>query len=118
MSVFGTNPAPTSKKCWTWKMGNVVPADPPDCVWEGKIEWAGDSAECSIKNSRGASRKDRTSVTSRGEAIERLLHSLWSGETQAISGPSDIDVVGHRVVHGGPQYFEPSVLSAKVTSAI
>jgi acetate kinase len=47
-----------------------------------------------------------------------LLNSLWSGETQAISGPSAIDVVGHRVVHGGPQYFEPSIVTAKVKSAI
>src|SRR5260370_34845386 len=99
-------------------MGDPAPADPPDCVWEGKIEWAGDSAECSIKNSRGASRKDRTSVTSRGEAIERLLHSLWRGETQAISGPSDIDVWGHRGVHGGPQCCVPPVVTAQVTPRI
>src|SRR5208337_4121259 len=58
------------------------------------------------------------SVGSRGEAVERLLNSLWSGETQAISGASDIDVVGHRVVHGGPQYFEPALVTAEVKSAI
>jgi len=57
-------------------------------------------------------------VASRSEAIERLLQSLWSGETQAISGPSDIDVVGHRVVHGGPRHFESSVVTAEVKSAI
>ena len=62
--------------------------------------------------------KTRTSVGSRREAIERLLLSLWSGETQAISGPSDIDVVGHRVVHGGPRYFEPALVTAEVKSAI
>jgi acetate kinase len=43
---------------------------------------------------------------------------LWTGETRAISGPSDIDVVGHRVVHGGPHYFEPSVVTAEVKAAI
>ncbi len=118
MNVLVLNSGSSSQKSCLYEIGDTVPADPPECVWEGKIEWAGDSAECSIKNSRGVSRKDRTPVTSRGEAIERLLHSLWSGETQAISGPSDIDVVGHRVVHGGPQYFEPSIVTAKVKSAI
>ena len=53
------------------------------------------------------SRKNLPSVGSRAEAIEHLLQSLWSGETQAISKPSDIDVVGHRVVHGGLRHFDP-----------
>ena len=35
-----------------------------------------------------------------------------------ISDPSDVDVVGHRVVHGGPHYFEPAVVTAEVKSAI
>src|ERR1700687_5818543 len=118
MNVLVLNSGSSSQKSCLYEIGDTVPADPPDCVWEGKIEWAGDSTECSIKNSRGVSRKDQTSVGSRGEAIERLLDGLWSGETQAISSPSDIDVVGHRVVHGGPQYFEPSIVTAKVKSAI
>src|SRR6202521_2638990 len=118
MNVLVLNSGSSSQKSCLYEIGDALPADPPGCIWEGKFEWADDKTEYSIKNSRGASRKDRTSVTSRGEAIERLLHSLWSGETQAISGPSDIDVVGHRVVHGGPQHFEPSVVTAKVKSAI
>jgi acetate kinase len=118
MNVLVLNSGSSSQKSCLYEIGDTVPADPPDCVWEGTIEWAGDAAECSIRNARGASRKDRTSVTSRGEAMERLLNSLWSGETQAISGPSAIDVVGHRVVHGGPQYFEPSIVTPKVKSAI
>jgi acetate kinase len=43
---------------------------------------------------------------------------LWSGDTHAISKPSEIGVVGHRVVHGGPHYFEPALVTAEVKSAI
>ena len=118
MNVLVLNSGSSSQKSCLYEIGDTAPDDPPDCVWEGTIEWAGDTAECSIKNSRGVSRKDRTSVASRGEAIERLLKTLWSGDTQAISGPSAIDVVGHRVVHGGPQHFEPSIVTAEVKSAI
>jgi acetate kinase len=118
MNVLVLNSGSSSQKSCLYEIGDTVPDDPPDCVWEGTIEWAGDAAECSIRNARGVSRKDRASVTSRGEAMERLLNSLWSGETQAISSPSAIDVVGHRVVHGGPQHFEPSIVTAKVKSAI
>ncbi len=118
MKVLVLNSGSSSQKSCLYEIGDALPDDPPGCVWEGKIEWTDHQAEFSIKNSRGVSRKDQTSVGSRGEAIERLLQSLWSGETQAISGPSDIDVVGHRVVHGGPQHFEPAFVSAKVKSAI
>ena len=118
MKVLVLNSGSSSQKSCLYEIGDTLPDDPPACVWEGKIEWTDHQAEFSIKNSRGVSRKDQTSVGSRGEAIERLLHSLWSGETQAISGPSDIDVVGHRVVHGGPQYFEPALVTAEVKSAI
>ena len=118
MNVLVLNSGSSSQKSCLYEIGDTLPADPPGCIWEGKFEWADDKSEYSIKNSRGASRKDQTSVGSRGEAVERLLHSLWSGETQAISGPSAIDVVGHRVVHGGPRHFGPSIVTAEVKSAI
>jgi len=118
MNVLVLNSGSSSQKSCLYEIGNTLPDDPPGCIWEGKIEWADDKAEYSIKNSHGVFRKDLASVGSRGEAIERLLQSLWNGETQAIASPSDIHVVGHRVVHGGPQHFEPSVVTAEVKSAI
>ena len=118
MNVLVLNSGSSSQKSCLYEIGDTVADDPPGCTWEGKIEWADDKAEYSIRNSRGVSRKDQTSVASRGEAIERLLQSLLSGETQAISAPSAIDVVGHRVVHGGPRHFEPSIVTAEVKSAI
>ena len=118
MNVLVLNSGSSSQKSCVYEIGDKLPDDPPSCIWEGKIEWTDDQAEFSIKNSHGVSRKDQTSVGSREEAVERLLRSLWSGATRGISGASDIDVVGHRVVHGGPRYFEPVVVTAEVKSAI
>jgi acetate kinase len=122
MNVLVLNSGSSSQKSCLYKLGDTLPDDPPLPVWEGKIEWAhnndNDQAQYSIKTSRGVCRKHVTSGGSRREDIERLLQNLWSGETQAISRTSEIDVVGHRVVHGGPQHFEPSVVTAEVKSAI
>jgi acetate kinase len=118
MNVLVLNSGSSSQKSCLYEIGDTLPDDPPASIWEGKIEWADGKAEYSIKNCHGVSRKGLASVGSRGEAIEHLIGSLWSGETQAISRPSDIDVVGHRVVHGGPQYFEPSIVTAEVKLAI
>jgi acetate kinase len=46
-------------------------------------------------------------VSSRESALEQLLANL-----------SGIDVVGHRVVHGGPHFEEPVLVTAEVKSAI
>jgi acetate kinase len=118
MNVLVLNSGSSSQKSCLYEMGDTLPDDPPACIWEGKIDWADGKAEYSTKNFRGVSRMGLASVGSRGEAIEYLLGGLWSGETQAISRPSDIDVVGHRVVHGGPQFLEPSIVTVEVKSAI
>ena len=118
MKVLVLNSGSSSQKSCLYEIGDTLPADPPAPIWEGKIEWVDGKAEYAIKNSRGVSRKDLPAVGSRAEAIERLLQSLWSGETQAISDSSEIEVVGHRVVHGGPHYFEPAIVNAEVKAAI
>ncbi|MGA2980174.1 MAG: acetate kinase [Terriglobales bacterium] len=118
MKVLVLNSGSSSQKSCLYEIGDALPEHPPNCVWEGKVEWEDDQAQYSVKKSRGVSVEDLASVDSRGEAIKRLLETLWSGKTQAISGPSEIDVVGHRVVHGGPQHFEPAMVTAEVKSAI
>jgi acetate kinase len=117
MNVLVLNSGSSSQKSCLYEMGDTLPPDPPVPVWEGKIDWADRQARYSIKTSRGVFRHVAEDGP-RGAAVERLLQGLWSGETQAVSGPSEIDVVGHRVVHGGLQYFEPAVITAEVKSAI
>jgi acetate kinase len=118
MNVLVLNSGSSSQKSCLYAMGDTLPDAPPSCAWEGKLEWVDDRAQSSIKSSRGVFQQDLTSSGSRAEAIELLLRALWNGETQAISGPSDIDVVGHRVVHGGAQFFEPALVTAEVKAAI
>jgi acetate kinase len=118
MKVLVLNSGSSSQKSCLYEIGETPPVDPPPCLWEAKVEWIDDQAHYSVKNSRGVSVEDMTSVASRGEAVERLLQTLWSGKAKAVSGPSGIDMVGHRVVHGGPHHFEPAVVTAEVKSAI
>ncbi len=118
MKILVLNSGSSSQKSCLYEIGDVLPKEPPVCTWEGKLEWLDNQTQYSIKNSRGVSVKDGTSVDSRGEAIQRLLETLWSGKAKAISGPSEIDVVGHRVVHGGPDHFEPAVVTPEVKAAI
>jgi acetate kinase len=118
MKILVLNSGSSSQKSSLYEIGDSVPDDPPPCLWEGTIEWEGDAGAPSLRNASGGARKDRIKADSRAQAIEQLLAGLWDGNTRAVAAPSEIDVVGHRVVHGGPNYENPVVITTQVKSAI
>jgi acetate kinase len=118
MKILVLNSGSSSQKSCLYEVGDSVPDDPLPYLWEGKIEWDGEVTEIALKNGKGAVRKERTKAGSRAEAVEQLLANLWEGDTRAISAPSEIDLVGHRVVHGGPHYEDPVLITREVKAAI
>jgi acetate kinase len=118
MKILVLNSGSSSQKSCLYDIGNTLPAHPPAPTWEGKIEWNGDHADIQAQNSEGARLKDRVKVASRSDAIECLLDTLWSGKLRVLSAPSEIDAVGHRVVHGGKSLQEPTAITPEVKSAI
>src|SRR5882724_5657693 len=118
MKILVLNSGSSSQKCSLYGIGETLPDDPPPSLWEGTIEWHGEVAEAEVKNARGAVQRDRVKLSSRAESVEHLLSTLWDGKTRTVTSPSEIDVVGHRVVHGGPKYEEPVVLNSEVKSGI
>ena len=76
MKVLVLNSGSSSQKSCLYEIGDALPEHPPNCVWEGKVEWEDDQAQYSVKKSRGVSVEDLASVDSRGEAIKRLLETL------------------------------------------
>src|SRR6202162_4473928 len=105
------------QKSALYEISAALPPHPPTPVWEGKIEWDGDQAEMQVQNSKGANLKHRLKVESRRHAIEQLLDSLWTGDTLVVSAPSEIDIVGHRIVHGGKDFEQAIVITPEVKSA-
>ena len=91
---------------------------PPSALWQGEIEWGGADASIKISTAAGAKSKEKVKVSSREEATRQLLATLWSGTTRVIASAAEINVVGHRVVNGGPDYREPALIDAKVRAAI
>jgi acetate kinase len=71
-----------------------------------------------VKTANGVAIKDREKIKSRREALDHLLRSLWSGDAQAIAQPSEISIVGHRIVHGGPEFEQPVLITQEVKRVI
>jgi len=118
VKILVLNSGSSSQKSSLYEIGGTLPDDPPNPLWEGKIEWHDEVADAEVKNSRGVAQRNQVKVSSRAEGVGHLLGTLWNGEPRTVTSPAEIDVVGHRVVHGGPKYAEPVLLTPEVKAGI
>jgi acetate kinase len=118
MKILVINSGSSSVKACVYEIGWTLPDNPPPALWEARIEWQDKAAAIVVKNSRGAVHNDEVTVTSREQAGRDLLSTLWTGDARIIESAAEIDAVGHRVVHGGPHFDEPVVLTPEVRGAI
>src|SRR6266568_286455 len=118
MKILVLNSGSSSQKSCLYDVKNTLPEHPPVPAWEGKIEWDGNHADIQAQNSQGAQLKRGVKVASRSDAIDQLLDTLWNGKLRVVSAPSEIDVVGHRIVHGGKDFDKATAVTPEVKSAI
>lgn len=118
MKILVLNSGSSSQKSCLYDIGNTLPEHPPTPAWEGKIEWDGNHADIEVRNSQGVHLRDRVKVASRSDAIDQLVDTLWNGKLRVLSAPSEIDVVGHRIVHGGKDLDTATAITPAVKSAI
>lgn len=120
MNVLVLNAGSSSFKASLYRLteGNL-PIDPAVPVWTGKIEWK--SSELAVISAKAGddleAKAERVSVD-RSTDIHDLLSWIWSGKTQVIDRIEEIEIVGHRVVHGGDKYRQPILIDAEVKAEI
>jgi acetate kinase len=118
MKILVLNSGSSSQKACIYEIGETLPDHPPRCLWEGKIEFGGNTATIAAKNSEGATLKEQLKISSREEVVRHLLRTARDGKTRAIGAVNEIEAVGHRVVHGGPHFEDPVVATLGVRAAI
>lgn len=121
MKILVLNGGSSSQKSCLYDIkGITLPSCPPNPLWESVVDWTHHSgvAEIKITTAQGTVLKGEIPAKTQSEATAYTLNSLWQGKTKAIDQLSDIDVVGHRVVHGGSQYRESVIVTAEVKGAI
>ncbi|MCA1992652.1 MAG: acetate kinase, partial [Coleofasciculus sp. S288] len=62
--------------------------------------------------------EEELQTSSRPDVISHMLDTLTSGHTQVIESLAEIDIVGHRVVHGGQEYQMPVRATSEVKDTI
>jgi len=118
MKILILNSGSSSQKACLYEIGETLPEHPPTCLWEGKVEFGNHTATVAVKNSLGVVQEDKVRASSREQIVEHLLSTLIDERVGAMTSLSELDAVGHRVVHGGPHFEEPVIITRDVRSAI
>jgi acetate kinase len=120
MKILVLNAGSSSQKSCLYELNEKLPDRPPQPLWEAQIDWTHreNAGELKVKTAKGDRLEEELTSDSRPAAIARMLETLWQGKTQVINSLKDIDIVGHRVVHGGQEYQQSTLISPEVKSAI
>jgi acetate kinase len=120
MKILVLNAGSSSQKSRLYEFKAETTAAPPRPLWEAEIDWTHRQAEVDLKvaTAHGASLEETLKSEYRSDATGHMLRTLWSGKTKVITDPSDIHVVGHRVVHGGLKFEQSTFVTAEVKEAI
>jgi acetate kinase len=112
MRILVVNGGSSTFKCWFHEVADEpLPVEAPTPLWQASVEWTPDGAvKTRIRCAGGAVAESMIRTGSMVEALPRVLESLWSGAGKTIRSPQEIDIVGHRVVQGGPELLAAATL--------
>lgn len=117
MMVLVLNAGSSSQKSCLYRLGELLPDTPTEPLWSADIDWtvADDRGLLTVKSN---DIQQELGITQRDTALEVLLKTLIEGATKVLDSFEEIDLVGHRVVHGGAKYSQATVITAEVKKAI
>jgi len=121
MKILVLNAGSSSQKCCLYEIPNeALPTQAAQPLWSGKVNWTQDRgvAEIEVTTPTGGVLQEEIYADSRRAHVGYMLHTLNRGSTKVIEQLSEIDVVGHRVVHGGQDYRGSVVITEDVKKAI
>lgn len=119
MKILVLNAGSSSQKSCLYQLDRTLPDTAPEPLWEAKVDWTRHPgvAEIKIKTS-DAVVEEELDADSRTAIISHILDTLSHGKTQVIDDLNEIGMVGHRVVHGGEEYREATIITREVKDAI
>jgi acetate kinase len=123
MNVLVLNAGSSGLKASLYQLTTSDLIDPIIPLWTGQIDRHAKQAT-TLKVMTATGRSIQTETTNNNCATDlqnlfnSLLSALWQGETQVVADITAIDIVGHRVVHGGSAYYQPTLINAQVRAEI
>jgi acetate kinase len=119
MKILVLNRGSSSVKCSLYEF-QVIPSDPLPPLWEGHLEWKNtfDEAQFKVSNHQGQSLTQKIRKKSADLGINVMLDYLIKGPAAVISTFDEVDLIGHRIVHGGKDFHEAVLIDHQVKRKI
>jgi acetate kinase len=125
MKILVLNAGSSSQKSCLYDMGAATVSDDPlsapplPPLWEGVIDWGRSPQEAELTIQIDNQKQTHSLATdSRPQALGQLLNTLTQGHPPVLNTLGEIDMVGHRVVHGGTTYRQATLITPAVKAEI
>ena len=96
----------------------VIDSETERVMARGLCERIGIDGSFTYKTDGGISIKEPVPMNNHKDAVEKLLTALVDPEQGVLSSYDEIDVVGHRLVHGGEKFTGSVVITDEVIQAM
>lgn len=119
MKIFILNRGSSSIKCFLYDY-STFPLYPVNPLWEAQLDWKNsfETPSLVVKNEAGRCYSSSVRVKTAGAALEQILSCLFQGEAAVLSSLDEIDVAGHRIVHGGNAFTRSVLIDSDVKNEI
>jgi len=112
MKILVLNAGSSTQKSCLYDLDKLTltPAEP---IWKADIDWHKQTLTSKNKEAKIT----KTLTEDRVLGMREMLEMLWQGETKVIDNLKEIDIVGHRIVHGG-NYTQSTLITPEVKESI
>jgi acetate kinase len=97
---------------------NSTPASQGHKLFSGILEGIGEKSVLSLLNGKDIAHQEDLPARDLSDAVQQTLHWMEKRKTKAIPALADIDLVGHRVVHGADRFTKAALLDDEVMAGI
>ncbi|NET38482.1 MAG: acetate kinase [Cyanothece sp. SIO1E1] len=120
MNILVLNAGSSSQKSCLYQLSqNALPEEPVTPLWEAHIDWTRATGQGILQvKANGKKRTTELDAQDPHQGIIQMLNTLVQGDTQVLDQLPEIDMVGHRVVHGGTDYSQATLVTPDVKAAI
>lgn len=119
MKIFILNRGSSSIKCDLYDF-KAEPHHTVKPVWKALLQWKNnfEKPALTVENERGAKFSEGVQDKTAGQALKHLMNYLFQGKAAVLGSLAEIDVIGHRIVHGGKYFSESTKITAEVKEKI
>ena len=121
MKILVLNGGSSTLKATLRELDGPPPATPPAPLWEAQVEWGRQPGQAHDARARAKAQPDperEIPIDAAGGRAGAGAGDALARPAPVIAGPHEIDVVGHRVVHGGNAFRETTRITPEVKDGI